>query len=123
MARFMLLLHSTEEDRARWRAFTPEQAQQAMQRYYDWAAQLRREERMLGGDPLKDETIMVRLRDGEPFVDGPYAETKESVGGYFLIEARDLAEAGEVAKGCPALQHGGWVELREIDETEGTSDQ
>ena len=123
MARFMLLLHSAEEDRERWRTFTPEQAQQAMQRYYDWVAQLRREGHMHSGDPLKDTVLTVRMRDGEPAVDGPYAETKESVGGYFLIEARDLAEAGEVAKGCPALQHDGWVEVREIDENEGTTDQ
>jgi len=123
MAKFMLLLHSAAAEREQWRRFTPEQAQKAMQRYYDWVAQLRREGRMLGGDPLKDDGLLVRMREGEPVVDGPYVETKETVGGYFLIEARDLAEAGEVAKGCPSLQHDGWVEVREIDEGEGASDQ
>ena len=119
MARFMLLLHSAAAEREQWRNFTPEQMQQAMQHYYDWVAQLRGEGRMLSGDPLKDDGIILRMRDGEAVVDGPFAETKESVGGYFLIEARDLAEAAEVAKGCPALRHNGWVEVREIDEGEG----
>lgn len=122
MAKFMLLLHSAAAEREQWRSFTPEQAQQAMQRYYDWVAQLRREERMLDGDPLKDDGVILRLRDGEPVVDGPFAETKESVGGYFLIAARDMEEATEVAKGCPALYHNGWVEVREIDENEGASE-
>ena len=123
MSRFMLLLHSEAAERDQWRNFTPEQVQRAMQHYYDWVAQLRREGRMLGGDPLKDDGLVVRLRDGEPVVDGPYAETKESIGGYFMIEASGLEEAGEVAKSCPALRHNGWVEVHEIDETEGASDQ
>jgi hypothetical protein len=71
---------------------------------------------MLGGDPLKGGGTTLRMRGGELVVDGPYAETKESVGGYFLIQAADLAEASDVARGCPILTYGGVVELRELDE-------
>jgi hypothetical protein len=113
MQRFMLLIRGGDEA---FQYFTPDQFQQAMQRYYDWAAQLRREGRLQGADELKNGGQVVRVRDGEVIVDGPYSETKESVGGYFLIEARDEAEATEVAKGCPALLHGGLVEVREINE-------
>jgi hypothetical protein len=46
--------------------------------------------------------------------DGPYAEAKYLVGGFSLIEARDLDEATELSKGCPVLERGGSVEVRPI---------
>ncbi len=112
MSQFMLLLRGGDEAFA---SFTPEQAQQAMQRYYDWVAQLRGEGCYVGGEELKGDGRVVRVREGQKMVDGPYAETKESVGGYFLITAADLDAAAEVAKGCPVLGHGGVVEVREIN--------
>jgi len=48
-------------------------------------------------------------------VDGPFAETKETIGGYFIVEAATLAEAIEITKECPSLSNGGIVELREIE--------
>lgn len=47
-------------------------------------------------------------------VDGPYAETKDIIGGYTPIVAKDLDEAAELAKGCPVLESGGLVEVRPI---------
>ena len=56
------------------------------------------------------------MRNGQVrVVDGPYAEAKEVVGGYFLIEAADYDEAVEISKGCPHLKYGGRIELRQID--------
>jgi len=46
--------------------------------------------------------------------DGPYAEAKDVVGGYIVIEAKDLAQAAEISKGCPILEVGGSVEVRPI---------
>ena len=46
--------------------------------------------------------------------DGPYAEAKDVVGGYSLIEAKDLAQAVEISKGCPILEVGGSVEVRPV---------
>ncbi|HEV8193238.1 MAG TPA: YciI family protein [Ktedonobacterales bacterium] len=109
MARFMLLLHSAAEEREQWRSFTPEQVQRAMQRYYDWVAQLRREGRMLGGDPLKDDGLVLRLRNGEPVVDGPYAETKESIGGVLPdrgAQPRGGRRGGEGLPRAPAQRLG-----------------
>jgi hypothetical protein len=87
-----------------------------MQKYYAWSAKLRGEDRMHGGDPLQPASTIVRRKGAEIVVDGPFAETKESVGGYFLVSAESLAEASEIAKGCPILDTGGYVEVREIGE-------
>lgn len=58
----------------------------------------------------------VRVRDGErSVVDGPYAETKEQLGGFFLIEARDREEAIQVASGWPSARLGS-IEVRPIEE-------
>jgi hypothetical protein len=46
--------------------------------------------------------------------DGPFAESKEAIGGYFLLQVSDLEEAVEIAKECPALEHGVDVEVRQI---------
>ena len=56
----------------------------------------------------------MRVRDGKPLhTDGPFAETKEQLGGYYLVEARDLAEAKKVAAKIPAARYGS-VEVRPI---------
>jgi hypothetical protein len=112
MAQFMLFIRGGDDET---RDYTPEQHQQVIQRYIDWAAQLRREGRNHGGDELKAGGKVVRMRDGRAVVDGPYTETKEAIGGYFMIEAADLDEAAEVARGCPVLAHGGIVDIREIN--------
>jgi len=46
--------------------------------------------------------------------DGPFAEAKDLVGGYTLIEAKDLAEAAELSKGCPIFERNGFVEVRPV---------
>lgn len=111
MSQFMLLVRGGDEAFA---SFTPEQAQQAMQMYYDWTAKLRNEGRYVSADQLKSGGNVVRVRDGHMVVDGPYVETKEAVGGYFVITAADAVEAAELAKDCPVLTHDGVVEVREI---------
>lgn len=111
MAKFMLLLRGGE---AGWAALTPEEMQRAIQAYVAWGEQLRAEGRLLDADELHDGGTTIRTRGGTPTVDGPYTETKERIGGYYLITAADLAEAAEVAKGCPILITGGLVEVREI---------
>jgi len=57
-------------------------------------------------------------RNGKPVIsDGPFAETKEQLGGYHLIECRDLDEAIAIAKRIPTLPYGGAVEVRALEET------
>lgn len=112
MAQFMFLIRGGDEAT---RDYTPEQAQQVIQRYVDWARKLRGEGRYHGGDELKPGGATVRSRGGQPVIDGPYPEAKEAIGGYFIVEAADLAEASRIATECPVLDHGGCVEVREIN--------
>lgn len=115
MARFVLLIRGGREEENLATA-TPERMQEMFRLYSTWTDQLRRDGQFLGSEPLGGGKI-VRLRDGQPIVDGPYVETKEGVGGYTLIEAADEDAAVAVAKGCPVFFHGGFVEVREIIET------
>lgn len=65
------------------------------------------------GHPLADEGRVVKDKSGG-FVDGPYAETKDVINGYSIVRAKDLAEAAQLAAGCPAVGFGGVVEVRPI---------
>ncbi len=74
---------------------------------------------MLAGDGLKPSSQGKRVAfdgPGRTVIDGPFAETKEYVGGYYLIAAADEDEAARIAAGCPVLEHGGFVEVRAIVE-------
>jgi hypothetical protein len=83
--------------------------------YMALAEDLGKAGKMHGGEELTDaETAtLVKVRDGERIVtDGPYSETKEHLGGFFLIEAADLDEAIGYAARIPAARNGGLVEVR-----------
>lgn len=112
MSQFMLFIRNGEEPNE----LSPEQIQQAIQRFSNWAKKLRGQGKLIAAEKLKDnEGLMLRSRNGQIVVDGPFAETKETIGGYFIVEAGNLDEAIEITKECPALSNGGVVELREID--------
>lgn len=106
MAQFIVLIRGGDNEFA---AMSPEEIQSVIQRYNDWGNKLRSEGRYVDANQLMDSGVVIR---GTSVTDGPYAETKEGVGGYYIVEAADLAEATEVAKGCPALTYGGVVEVR-----------
>ena len=88
--------------------------QQALQQYFAWSDKLRSEGRLVSAEELAGDGKTVRARDGQMVIDGPYVETKDAIGGYYLIEAANEDEAAEIAKGCPTLNHGGFVEVRGI---------
>ena len=111
MAQFMLLIRGGDEAFAQ---FTPEQMEQTLGQYFAWSDRLRKEGRLVGADQLADGGRTVRARDGQLVIDGPFTETKDAVGGYYQVEAADEAEAAEIAKGCPVLNHGGLVEVRGV---------
>jgi len=113
MARYMLLLRGGDESVGE---YSPEDFQRIIQPYIDWSNTLRSEGRHLGGDELDSGGHVVRMRDGQATVDGPYTETKESIGGYFMVQAANDEEALEIARGCPILKRGGFVEVRAIVE-------
>ena len=114
MAQFMLLLHESPSD---FSSISPEEIQRVIGEYSAWRIKLQEDGKLAGGLKLKDEGGReLSLRNGQVrVVDGPYAEAKEVVGGYFLIEAADYDEAVEISKSCPHLRYGGRIELRQID--------
>lgn len=96
---------------------------------YGESAQLAREldasGQYLAANPLHpiSTATSVRVRDGKPYVtDGPFAETREQLGGYFLIDAKDLDEATAVAARIPAGRVG-TIELRPVMEITGLPEQ
>ena len=115
MARFMLLLHETPSNYA---DFSPEDIQKMIQDYTAWRAGLQDNDKLVGGEKLKDEGGKhIISANGEMRVtDGPFMEAKEVIGGYFAISAADYDEAVEICRDCPHLAYGGKIELREIDE-------
>ncbi|MCE9521486.1 MAG: YciI family protein [Alphaproteobacteria bacterium] len=114
MQNYLLLLHEDESQRAG----IPHDRMMAMiKEYRDWSAKLRVEGRLVGGEKLRDDNGKVlRDRQGKVTItDGPYAESKEVVGGFFMIAAKDYAEACAIAQGCPHLKYYGRIEVREVD--------
>ena len=92
---------------------SPEQIQQIMQKWMAWMQGLAEKGHLKDrGHPLEAAGKLVSGRS-KNVTDGPYAE-KDLVGGYTLIEARDLAQAAELSKGCPILERDGSVEIRPI---------
>lgn len=112
MNEFILLYRNSEE--ARREAMSPEKRQQSMQKWLDWMRDLEQQGHLKdGGRPL-DPTGNVVRGTAKSVVDGPYAETKDLIGGYSIVLAENLAQASELAKGCPILNGGGSVEVRPV---------
>ena len=112
MPQYLLLLH---EDPASFRDVSPEDMQRIVARYAEWSAGLRAGGRIVGGQKLREEGGR-HVRPGGAVTDGPYAEGKEVLGGFFTVQADDYDGAVAIARDCPHLAYG-WVEVREIDPT------
>lgn len=113
MPEFMLLLH---DDPSQFAELSPEAMQSVIEKYGVWARSLGA--RHKGGKKLTDSPGRVMRREGDSIavVDGPYSETKEVIGGFFIIEAVDLDEAIALARDCPHAEYG-VIEVREVDPT------
>jgi len=92
---------------------SPEQMQQQMQKWADWAKDLGSNGHLRGGDPL-DKSGKVLLGADKTVTNGPYADAQDFVGGYMLIEADDLSTATKLSTACPIFESGGSVEIRPI---------
>ncbi len=113
MAQFILLLRGGHETHAN---YTPQEMQEVIEKYGAWAASLRDHGKLVATEKLKDRNAkLLRAQNGQIVVDGPFAETKETIGGYFKIGVADEAEAIRIAENCPIFAGGGSVELREIE--------
>jgi hypothetical protein len=96
------------------RPTSAQDAQQVMQKWIDWMKDLGAKGHIKDrGQPLEPTGKVVQGRQ-KTVTDGPFAETKDLVGGYSLIEARDLDQAAELSKGCPIFERNGFVEVRPV---------
>ncbi|WP_299898983.1 YciI family protein [uncultured Aquimarina sp.] len=110
MKEFLMLIRGGQEG---YQSASPNEMQKNMEHWQKWMAGLAREERLVGGQPLVSEGNTL-TGSKKAFTDRPFAEGKELVGGYLLIKAESLAEATEIAKGCPSFEYDCSVEVREI---------
>ena len=91
---------------------TKQQMQQIMNNWYAWMGELKKRRQLKLGNPLEEKGKIMTGKKGERVK--TYAESKDSVGGYLLIQARNLADATKIAKGCPIFNNGGTVEVRPV---------
>ena len=104
---FLALIHGTEDG---WEKLSDDEREATMQRYMSFS----KKNEVVGGAELENTgtATTVRMRDGDRLVtDGPYAEVKEALGGYFILECASIDEACRLAAEIPAAEHGA-IEVR-----------
>lgn len=109
-------------DEKRWQALPEAEQNQIMQDYGEFTQSIVRSGHFRAKARLRPASaaVTVRRRDGARLVvDGPFAETREQLGGFFLIECRDLDEAIEIAGRVPTLRAGGLIEVRPLERATG----
>lgn len=110
---YLLLLNAAESG---FDNLTPEQQAAGYQAYAQFTQELKNSGKWVASNRLRPvaSATTVRVREGKRVVtDGPYVETKEQLGGYYLIDVKDLDEAIAIAARCPGAQHG-TIEVRPI---------
>lgn len=114
MSRFLLLLR---DDPSVFATLSPEEMQAIVRKYMVWGDRLRSEGRLVTSDKLRDgEGRVVKGAPAGPVAtDGPFVEAKEVVGGFYIIQAKDYAEAIQLVADAPHLAFGS-IELRQIEE-------
>jgi len=114
--KYMLLIH---HDERAWNGLSEAERQQIYLEYRHLIQELESSGQYLVGDQLQPATTAntVRVREGKRLVtDGPFAETREQIGGFFLIEAKDLDEANNIASRIPSARMGA-IEIRPVVES------
>ena len=110
MADFLYLYRGSERVNA---ALSPQQMQEYLQRFQGWIASLTKASKISSCGPLAAGARTINGPTAE-VSDGPYAEAKDLIGGYTVLNASDFDEATEIARGCPFLNVGGIVEIRSV---------
>ncbi|HTX22043.1 MAG TPA: YciI family protein [Candidatus Aquilonibacter sp.] len=106
---YMLIFRGNE-----WhKGLSPEEMQNISDQWMAWFKRLMDEGKAIAGNPLEPKGKIVSGKSGH-VVDGPFAESKEAVGGYFLLVVRDLDEAVTIARQCPGLPYGAKIEVRPV---------
>ncbi|HZN54275.1 MAG TPA: YciI family protein [Candidatus Polarisedimenticolaceae bacterium] len=111
--KYLLLIYSNESS---WSGLSEQEQGQMYEEYMDYTRSIHRSGHYLGGEALEPiaTATTVRVRDGKTLsTDGPFAETREQLGGYYLVEAKNLDEAIGLAARIPSARFG-CIEVRPI---------
>jgi len=106
---YMLIFRGTDW----YKGLSPEQMQQVGDQWMAWFKGLTEEGKAIAGNPLDREGKIVSGKN-RAVSDGPFAEAKETIGGYFLLQVDTMDEAVAIAQQCPGLPHGIRVEVRAV---------
>lgn len=113
--KYMLLIYQNDQA---WDALSEAERNQAFGAYMQFTQEIGASGHLVSGDPLQpiSTATSVRVRDGKTqTTDGPFAETRETLGGYYVIEAKDLDEATKIAARIPDARIGtGVIEIRPV---------
>ena len=112
MKQFLLLLHKNIQKMSK---LSPKQMQEIANAHMNWANKLAEAGHLISGDGLHEKGVLITGKDSV-VKDGPYLESKEIIGGYYLLQADDLQTVVELAKECPTHLFGGTTEIRPIME-------
>jgi hypothetical protein len=111
--KYLCLIYENEQN---WSHYTKNQGDSMMAEYSTFTEDIQKSGHMVGGEALQptNTATTVRVRNGKvSTTDGPFAETKEQLGGYYLIEAKDLNDAIQVAGRIPGAKSGS-IEVRPV---------
>jgi len=116
MPNYILVLHEQPAD---FSQMSPDAIQAVIAEYVAWSQKIEAAGKYVGDQKLKDDggKRLSGFNGDFRVTDGPYAEAKEVIGGFFTISADSYDEAVDISKDCPHLKYGGRIELREIEPT------
>jgi hypothetical protein len=112
MKEFLMLIR----ENAQYGNFTAQEMQEEIEEHIKWVEELVQKGQFKDGNPLDKNGTFIK-GNAKIVTDGPYIESKECVSGFYFLLANSLEEATEIAKGCPSLNLGASVEIREIMQT------
>lgn len=107
---YMLLFRSADW----YKGLSPEETQRIVDAWMAWFKGLTDDGRCVSGRPLEHQGKVVSGKNGRIVSDGPFAESKETIGGYFLLKVNTMDEAVAIAQQCPGLGYGVQVEVRPV---------
>jgi|TARA_B100000809_G_scaffold174368_1_gene171629 hypothetical protein len=115
--KYLLLIYDNEQNNMEKMTKSPEAMEQTMDAWFKYTADLQSSGLLLAGEALQPTPTATTVRAGNPATlatDGPFAETKEQLGGFYMVEAADLDDAIEWAGNMPHIADGGTVEIQPI---------
>ena len=111
---YLLLFRNTQWYNTEYPA---EELQRIMDSVTAWFGRLEKEGKFGGGQPLMERAVVISGENGRSVTDGPFAEAKEAIGGYIVLNVDSMEEAVEIARTNPMLNYGLTTEVREIAST------